>query len=83
MRKQAENHGVEVRSTGAAAERQAELAFAQALRSAFLSCGMPQGTAMLIDTSRNGWGGAHGRGADAVSPAAGLPGSGRGPRARG
>jgi cellulose 1,4-beta-cellobiosidase len=34
-----------------------ELAYAQDLRSQFVARGMPQGTAMLIDTSRNGWGG--------------------------
>jgi cellulase/cellobiase CelA1 len=34
-----------------------ELAYAQALRTAFVNRGMPAGTAMLIDTSRNGWGG--------------------------
>lgn len=34
-----------------------ELDFAQALRQSFVSQGMPPGTGMLIDTSRNGWGG--------------------------
>ncbi len=34
-----------------------ELDFAQALRSAFVNRGFPSGIGMLIDTSRNGWGG--------------------------
>jgi cellulose 1,4-beta-cellobiosidase len=34
-----------------------ELDFATALRSAFISAGFPSSVGMLIDTSRNGWGG--------------------------
>ena len=34
-----------------------ELDFAQAMRNAFVSRGFPSGIGMLIDTSRNGWGG--------------------------
>ncbi|MFI2719643.1 glycoside hydrolase family 6 protein [Streptomyces collinus] len=34
-----------------------ELSFAQAFRNQLVSIGFPSGTGMLIDTSRNGWGG--------------------------
>ncbi|RCV48160.1 glycoside hydrolase family 6 protein [Marinitenerispora sediminis] len=37
--------------------RFAELGFAQALRTAFVNSGFPSDIGMLIDTSRNGWGG--------------------------
>ncbi|MEU5265126.1 glycoside hydrolase family 6 protein [Amycolatopsis sp. NPDC021455] len=36
----------------------AEVPFASAMYSAFVSAGLPSGIGMLIDTSRNGWGGA-------------------------
>ena len=36
-----------------------ELDFAQALRNAFIQRGFPNSIGMLIDTSRNGWGGAN------------------------
>ncbi|MEU2270844.1 glycoside hydrolase family 6 protein [Streptomyces olindensis] len=35
-----------------------ELSFAQAMRNQLVSIGFPSGIGMLIDTSRNGWGGA-------------------------
>jgi cellulose 1,4-beta-cellobiosidase len=44
-----------------------ELDFTAALRAAFIAAGFPEGVGMLIDTSRNGWGGAARPGAVSTS----------------
>jgi cellulose 1,4-beta-cellobiosidase len=46
-----------------------ELDYATALRDAFVARGFPSGIGMLIDTSRNGWGGPN---RPTAAPAAGI-----------